>query len=217
MPRGSKLTEAQWAALFARDAAGEPRGRLAKAYGVTVGTIAWQARKRGRLKGLAQGTVVDRRRRPEGGWPAGHVFAQSRSGMTPARWDQVLDRYAAGADAAALAAEYGFHPASLAARARAERRRKCDRPDAVYRPRGPWGCAPRAELAFRFEADDPEATRASLAATIEWAMREGRLADATMLLRAWMATRRLLAAQRRWNAGARGAVAGGGGCARAGG
>ncbi len=196
MPRRSRLSEAQWEALFARDAAGEPRGRLAKAYGVAVGTIAWQARRRGRLKGQAEG-VVDRRRRPEGGWPAGHVFVQSRSGMTPERWDQVLDRYAAGEDAAALAAEYGFHPASLAARAKAERRRKCDRPDAVYRPRGPWGCAPRAEMAFRFDPDDPEATRASLARTIERAMREGRLADATRLLRAWMVTRQYLAVRAR--------------------
>lgn len=191
MPRRSKLTEAQWEALFGRDAAGEPRGRLAKAYGVAVGTIAWQARKRGRLKGQMDGAVVDRRRRPEGGWPAGHVFVQSRSGMTPERWDAALDRYAAGEDAAALAAEYGFHRASLMARAKAERRRKCDRPDAVYRPRGPWGCAPRAELAFRFDPDDPEATRASLAETIERAMDEGRLADATRLLRTWMMTQRL--------------------------
>jgi hypothetical protein len=185
MPRRSKLSEAQWAALFARDAAGEPRGRLAKAYGVAVGTIAWQARRRGRLKGAAEG-VVDRRRRPEGGWPAGHVFVQSRSGMTPERWDEALDRYAAGEDAAALGAEYGFHPASLAARAKAGRRRKCDRPDAVYRPRGPYGCAPRAELAFTFHRNDPEATRASLAQTVERAMDEGRLADATALLRLWM-------------------------------
>ncbi len=185
MPRRSKLSEAQWEALFARDAAGEPRGRLAKAYGAAVGTIAWQARRRGRLKGQAEG-VVDRRRRPEGGWPAGHVFVQSRSGMTPERWDEALDRYAAGEDAAALGAAYGFHPASLAARAKAGRRRKCDRPDAVYRPRGPYGCAPRAEMAFTFHRNDPEATRASLAQTVERAMDEGRLADATALLRTWM-------------------------------
>ena len=197
MPRRSKLSEAQWEALFVRDAAGEPRGRLAAAYGVTVGTIAWQARKRGRLKGAADGAVVDRRRRPEGGWPAGHVFVQSRSGMTPERWDAALDRYAAGEDAGALAAEYGFHPASLAARAKAERRRKCDRPDAVYRPRGPWGYAPRPALAFRFDRNDPEATRASLAQTIERAMDEGRLADATTLLRTWMVTQEYFAVRRR--------------------
>jgi hypothetical protein len=196
MPRRSKLSEAQWEALFARDAAGEPRGRLAKAYGVAVGTIAWQARRRGRLKGLADGVVVDRRRRPEGGWPAGHVFVQSRSGMTPERWDQVLDRYAAGEDAAALGAEYGFHPASLAARAKAQRRRKCDLADAVYRPRGPWGCAPRAEMAFTFHRNDPEATRASLAQTVERAMDEGRLADATTLLRTWMTTQAYFEARR---------------------
>lgn len=196
MPRRSKLTEAQWDALFARDAAGEPRGRLAAAYGVAVGTIAWQARRRGRLKGQAEG-AVDRRRRPEGGWPAGHVFVQSRSGMTPERWDQALDRYAAGEDAAALGAEYGFHPASLAVWAKAQRRRKCDRPDAVYRPRGPHGCAPRPEMAFTFHRNDPEATRASLAQTIERAMDEGRLADATALLRLWMEMRAYFALRRR--------------------
>lgn len=196
MPRRSKLTEAQWAALFGRDAAGEPRGRLAKAYGVTVGTIAWQARKRGRLKGQMDGAVVDRRR-PEGGWPAGHVFVQSRSGMTPERWDAALDRYAAGEDAAALATEYGFHPASLAARAKAERRRKCDRPDAVYRSRERWVGASRPEMAFRFHRNDLEATRASLAQTIERAMREGRLADATTLLRTWMVMQEYFAVRRR--------------------
>lgn len=197
MPRRSKLSEAQWEALFARDAAGEPRGRLAAAYGVAVGTIAWQARRRGRLKGPADGAVVDRRRRPEGGWPAGHVFVQSRSGMTPERWDQALDRYAAGEDAAALGAEYGFHPASLAARAKAGRRRKCDRPDAIYRPRGSWGAAPRAGCAFTFHRNDPEASRASLARTVERAMDEGRLADATALLRTWMEMRAYFAARRR--------------------
>mgnify|MGYP003580780245 CR=1 FL=1 len=161
---------------------------LAKAYGVAVVPIAWQARQRGRPKGQAEG-AVDRRRRPEGGWPAGHVFVQSRSGMTPQRWDQALDRYAAGEDAAALGAEYGFHPASLAARAKAGRRRKCDRPDAGYRPRGPHGCAPRAGCAFTFQGNDPEATRASLAQTVERAMVEGRLAGATALLRLWMERR----------------------------
>lgn len=93
-------------------------------------------------------------------------------------------------------AEYGFHPASLAAQAKAQRRRKCDLADAVYRPRGPWGRAPRAEMAFTFHRNDPEATRASLAATVERAMDEGRLADATALLRTWMTTQAYFEARR---------------------
>lgn len=184
MGKPSKLSEAEWEALFARDAAGEPRRALAAEHGVALGTIAWQARKRQRLKGLSPG-AVDRRRRPADGWPDDHVFTQSRSGMTPARWDAALTRYAAGEDRAALGAEYGFHPATLMRRAQAEGRRKCDLADAVYRPRGLWRGRARPEMAAALDIGDMAASERTLAEVIARAMKARRLADATLLMRIW--------------------------------
>lgn len=184
MGKPSKLSEAAWDALFVRDAAGEPRRALAAEHGVALGTIAWQARKRQRLEGLSPG-AVDRRRRPAGGWPDDHVFTQSKGGMTPARWDAALTRYAAGEDAEALGAEYGFHPATLMRRAQAQGRRKCDLADAVYRPRGLWQGRPGPEMAGVLDPDDLAATERSLAEVIAQAMKARRLADATLLMRIW--------------------------------
>ncbi|MDP3802732.1 MAG: hypothetical protein Q8Q71_11150 [Brevundimonas sp.] len=186
MGKPSKLSEAHWEALFYRDAAGEPRKALAADYGVTVGTIAWQARKRRRMKGQVAG-AVDRRRRPEGGWPDDHVFIQSRSGMTPRRWRQLLARYVAGEALWVLSGEYGVSEGAISHNARAWGMRKADWPAAVYLPCAPSedGRGPRPEMAFTFDREDPEKTRASLGAAILRALAEGRQADAAALGRMW--------------------------------
>jgi hypothetical protein len=186
MGRPSKLTEAHWDALFYRDAAGEPRKALAAAYGVTVGTIAWQARKRRRMKGQVAG-AVDRRRRPEGGWPDDHVFTQSRSAMTPRRWRQLLARYVAGEPLWVLSGEYGVSEGAISHNALAWRMRKADWPASVVLPCEPSidGRGPRPEMAFTFDRDDPEKTRASLETTMLRALAEGRQADVAALGRMW--------------------------------
>ncbi|NBB66049.1 hypothetical protein GVN18_43065, partial [Pseudomonas sp. ODNR1LW] len=106
MGKPSKLSDAEWEALFDREARGERRADLAREQGVSVSTLGWQAKKRGRMKGQTP-DAVDHRRRPAEGWPADHVFVQSRSGMTPARWRELLARRNAGETDAALGAEYG--------------------------------------------------------------------------------------------------------------
>jgi hypothetical protein len=186
MGKPSKLTEAHWEALFYRDAAGEPRKALAADYGVTVGTIAWQARKRRLMKGQVAG-AVDRRRRPEGGWPDDHVFVQSRSAMTPRRWRRLLTRYVAGEPIWVLAGEYGVSEGAISHNAQAWGMRKADWPGAVCLPCGPsvHGRGPRPEMAFTFDRENPERTRASLEATMLRALAEGRGADAAALGRMW--------------------------------
>lgn len=186
MGRPSKLTEAHWDALFYRDAAGEPRKALAADYGVSVGTIAWQARRRRRMKGQVAG-ATDRRRRPAGGWPEDHVFAQSRSAMTPRRWRQLLARYVGGEAIWVLAGEYGVSEGAISHNAQAGGMRKADWPGAVMLPCGPslHGRGPRPELAFTFDRENPERTRASLETTLLRALREGRQADAVALVRMW--------------------------------
>lgn len=132
----SKLSERRWENLFRKDAAGVSRKELARAYGVTVGTIALQARKRAKLKGMTAG-AVDRRRRPAGGWPEDHVFTQSRSGMTPALWEDCLERYLGGVSTAELARMYGVSVGAIQHNAKRLKMRKTDWPGAaVYRPRG---------------------------------------------------------------------------------
>ena len=79
MGKPSKLSEEQWEALFGMDRAGVRRADLAGWYGITVGTICWQARKRGRMKG-GDPLAVDRRRRPFGNakYPPDLVVADFR-------------------------------------------------------------------------------------------------------------------------------------------
>uniref|UniRef100_UPI0040346D4B hypothetical protein n=1 Tax=Brevundimonas sp. TaxID=1871086 RepID=UPI0040346D4B len=131
----SRLSERRWENLFRKDAQGVPRKVLAKQYGVTVGTIAWQARKRARLKGQVAG-AVDRRRRPAEGWDRDHVFTQSRSGMTPRLWEDCLQRYLGGEATDRLARIYGVSVGAIQSNAKRLRMRKTDVPGAVYRPRG---------------------------------------------------------------------------------
>lgn len=186
----SKLSEDQWEALFHRDAAGEARKALAREHGITVGTIAWQAAKRSKQKGQVVG-AVDKRRRPPGGWPADRVHPQSRSGMTPARWEILLTRRLAGEATEALAAEYGVHPETIAVQARHRGMRKGDRPEAVFLPRGPAAVAGGAGVAFDFRPHDPAATEASLMAQAGAAAAEGRAADFLTLRRLARAARDL--------------------------
>lgn len=65
--------------------------------------------------------------------------------------------------------------------------RKADWPGAVYLPHGPSEDrrGPRPEMAFTFDRDDPEKTRASLGATVLRAVADGRHADAAALGRMW--------------------------------
>ena len=154
------MSEKTWRRVFRWDRRGGPRTRLAELFGVTVGTIAYQAAKRGLRKGETPG-CVDRRRRPEGGWPDDHVFHQS--GMTPARWRALLERRIAGEVVEDLAAEYGVCVATIGRQARQMGMRKMDRPDARYLPRGPaqgaYGYSGiRDLLKITVDRDDPVGT-----------------------------------------------------------
>ncbi|WP_428151122.1 hypothetical protein [Brevundimonas sp.] len=184
MGKRSKLSEEQWEALFGMDRAGVRRADLAGWYGISVGTICWQARRRGRMKG-GDPVAVDRRRRPVEGWAEDHVFAQSRSGMTPGRWRQLLDRRNAGEADEALAFDYRVHPSTIAAAAKRYRMRKCDLAGAVWRPRGPqWGSGPaRPELGFRIDRHDARVHREAVARLVLLAAQEGRMDDIRELLR----------------------------------
>ena len=184
MGKPSKLSEEQWQALFDMDRAGVKRAVLAGWYGITVGTICWQARKRGRRKG-GDSLAVDRRKRPAQGWAEDHVFAQSRSGMTPGRWRQLLDRRNAGEADEGLAFDYQVHPSTIAAAAKRYGMRKCDLAGAVWRPRGPqWGSAPaRPELGFRIDRNDARVHREAVARLVLAAALKGRMDDIRELLR----------------------------------
>ena len=184
MGRQSKLSEEQWGALFDMDRAGVKRAVLAGWYGITVGTICWQARKRGRMKG-GDAVAVDRRWRPAEGWAEDHVFCQSRSGMTPGRWGELLDRRNAGEADEALAFDYQVHPGSIAGAAKRYGLRKCDLAGAVWRPRGPHlGLEPaRPERGFRIDRNDARVHRAEVARRVLAAALEGRKDDVRELLR----------------------------------
>lgn len=190
MGKPSRYSDEQWDAAFAREKAGERRGDLAVELGVSISTMNWQARKRGLKRGVTPGWV-DRRRRPEGGWPEDHVFHQGKAGMTPRRWRELLARYVAGEPIAALSREYVVSEATIPDRARDMGMRKIDRPDAVWLPRGPSAAAAgagaasagRAGLAFDWDPDDPQASAAALTALETAAAREGRAADFLTLRR----------------------------------
>lgn len=190
MGKPSKHSDAVWDRAFAREKAGERRRDLAVELGVSISTMNWQANKRGLKRGVTPGWV-DRRRRPEGGWPRDHVFAQSRGGMTPGRWDELLARYVAGEAIGALALEYAVAEATISRQAAEKGMRKIDRPEAVYRPRGPTAAAAgagapsagRAGLAFDWDPADPRASAAALTALETAAAREGRAADFLTLRR----------------------------------
>ncbi|CAN7417574.1 hypothetical protein [Brevundimonas sp. LjRoot202] len=190
MGKPGKHADAVWDAAFEREKAGERRRDLAVELGVSISTMNWQAKKRGLKRGVTPGWV-DHRKRPEGGWPADHVFAQSRSGMTPGRWGGLLTRYVAGEPIEALAVEHGVAEATISRQATARGMRKMDRPEAVWRPRGPAAAAAgsgaasagRAGLAFDYDPDDPEANAAALTALETAAAREGRASDFLTLRR----------------------------------
>ncbi|HYC99077.1 hypothetical protein [Brevundimonas sp.] len=190
MGKPSRHSDETWDAAFEREKAGARRGDLAVELGVSLSTMNWQAKKRGLKRGVTPGWV-DRRRRPEGGWPADHVFHQGRARMTPRRWDELLARYVAGEAIEALALEYGVAEATISRQAEERGMRKMDRPEAVYRPRGPTAAAPgtgvatagRAGLAFDWDPDDPLASAAALTALETAAAREGRAADFLTLRR----------------------------------
>lgn len=188
MGKRSRYSDEEWDAVFAREKAGERRADLAREIGVSVSTMNWQARKRGIRRGVTPGWE-DRRRRPEGGWAADHVFPQS--GMTPARWAALLERYVAGEARAALAAEHGISEAAITWQAGEQGMRKRDRAEAVYLPRGPAAAAAgsgaasagRAGLAFDWDPAAPEASAARLDELEAAAAREGRASDFLTLRR----------------------------------
>lgn len=188
MGKASRYSDEAWEAVFARERAGARRAELAREIGVSVSTMNWQARKRGIRRGVTPGWV-DRRRRPEGGWPEDHVFAQS--GMTPARWAALLERYVAGEARATLAEEHGVSEAAITWQAAAQGMRKADRPEAVYLPCGPAAAAAgsgaasagRAGLAFAWDPAAPEASLAALDELEAAAAREGRASDFLTLRR----------------------------------
>jgi hypothetical protein len=186
MGKRGRLSEEQWETLFDLDRAGVRRVELAARYGISVGTICWQARRRGRMK-TGDPLAVDRRKRPAEGWAEGHVFAQSRSGMTPARWRELLDRRNAGEADEGLALDYQVHRSTITAAAKRYRMRKCDLAGAVWRPRGPsgrLGSRPaRPDLGFRIDRNDARVHREAVAGLVLRAAMDGRMDDIRELLR----------------------------------
>ncbi|MDO9610035.1 MAG: hypothetical protein Q7J26_16045, partial [Brevundimonas sp.] len=196
MGKPSKLSDEEWGALFDRDARGERRSDLAREHGVSISTICWQAKKRGRMKGQAP-DAVDHRRRPAEGWPADHVFPQSRSGMTPARWRELLARRNAGETSAVLEAEYGVTTGAIGCAAQRYGLRKMDTPGAVYQPRGPAAGAykyGRGEPALSIEIDwsDPVGTVRELHADVLKRLGDGDEPEAARLWR-WSQRTRVMA------------------------
>ena len=196
MGKPSKLSDEEWEALFDRDARGERRSDLAREHGVSVSTLCWQAKKRGRMKGQAP-DAVDHRRRPAEGWPADHVFPQSRSGMTPARWRELLARRNAGETSAVLEAEYGVTTGAIGCAAQRYGLRKMDTPGAVYQPRGPAAGAynyGRGEPALAIEIDwsDPVGTVRELHADVLKRLSDGDEPEAARLWR-WSQRTRVMA------------------------
>jgi len=200
MGKPGKHSDEAWDRAFAREKAGERRGDLAVELGVSISTMNWQARKRGLKRGVTPGWV-DHRKRPARGWPADHVFSQSRSGMTRRRWRGLLARYVAGEAIGGLAMEYGVSKGAISRQAQAMAMRKADRADAVFRARGPWagGLPPgRPEMAFHFDRHNPQATGDDLARVVRQAVEAGRLADALALVRCWTTMGRLARQVERW-------------------
>lgn len=182
MGRRSALSEETWGRLFGLAALGVPRAELAERFAVTAATIGRQARRRG----LA---LEDGRTRPVQDRRPGKVLAQSRSGMTPERWVELLERRNLGVDDAVLAQRYGVSRDAISRAARRLGLRKCDVPGAVMQRRGPgWSGVPgpvRPEMAFSIDPYDVTVHRRGIMAAIQRAANEERVADIRALLKVW--------------------------------
>ncbi|MDP3405203.1 MAG: hypothetical protein Q8S03_10965 [Brevundimonas sp.] len=182
MGRPSKLDEAAWGRVFGLEALGVPRAEVAERFGVSARVIGWQARKRGIVS-------VDGRRRAAQDRLPGKVLAQSRSGMTPERWVELLERRNLGVRDEVLMQRYGVSRDAISRAARRLGMRKCDVPGAVMQRRGPgWSGVPselRPEMAFAIDAHDVWVHRRGIMRAIQRAANEERVADIRILLRFW--------------------------------
>ena len=169
----SKLSDEDWERLLRRRLAGECTRALAAEAGVSVGTVLWQAKKRGLRKCDVAGSVNLRARLPA---DAPDEARQHFSKLTEGQWRALAERYVAGEPIEALSAEYGVSTTRIMLEMKARGCLKRQRPDAVWRDR--WGGATRnagdAGLRFDFDPDDPgEGVKSALARAKE-AAAEGR-------------------------------------------
>ncbi|MBX9617483.1 MAG: hypothetical protein K2X25_17975 [Caulobacteraceae bacterium] len=182
MGRPSKLDEAAWGRVFGLEGLGVPRREVAERFGVTAQAIARQAKRRGVVLG-------DGRTRAAQDRLPGKVLAQSRSGMTPERWVELLERRNLGVRDAVLMQTYGVSRDAICRAARRLKMRKCDMPGAVMQRRGPgWSgvpSEPRPEMAFAIDRHDVWVHRRGIMRAIQRAANEERVADIRTLLRFW--------------------------------
>ncbi len=119
------------------------------------------------------------------------------------RWHELLDRRLAGEAIGDLATEYRVHTSSIYRNARLLKKRKKDRPEAVWRPKGPAPAVIETrpdgsvrlvcrEMAFVFDRTDPDLTDNSALDRLEWAAAEGRSRDCMTLITLTKGVRDLL-------------------------
>jgi phage terminase large subunit-like protein len=173
------ITEATWAAAFARYHGGERVADVCAAFGIRKSWFDYEARVRKmRLRDLPVGHPGRSRVPPIAERPAD--WKARRDVVSEGVWVEIMRRWVNGASGRELAAEFGVSESAIQRQAKDRGLLKRDHPGAKAAPRGlsvtPRPLASpelRKAMAFDLDPDDPAASRASLEASMRVAAARG--------------------------------------------
>ena len=188
----AKHDDATWRALFRRWHAGETAPALRAEAGVSHDTWTANAKRLGmRIRDLAADDPR-RRRVPAFGERTGD-YRHPKSLLDERDWLRVMALRAGGVRGSLLAEVFGVEHATICSQAKA---RGVTPPHLVP-------AAPRPEMAFDADLNDPVGTFWSLTETIVRAIHEGRRGDEETLNRHWKMLEDMFAMKQRLDAGER--------------
>lgn len=188
----ARYDDAAWRALFERWHAGETSRALRAEAGVAMDTWRYNARRlKLRIKDLPEDDP--RRRRVPVYEERTGEFRHPKGSLDERDWLRVMALRAGGVKAPLLAEVFGVKPNTIWQQAKA---RGLPPPHLVP-------AAPRPEMAFAADLNDPVGTFLSLTATIMRALDDGRHDDAETLHRQWKVVEDMFVVAQRLDAGER--------------